>query len=76
MAYKASAAKYKQFNSFTSFKDRMKLKEAATLRHNVKGGYYTKNHLNMITWHAGGQQRLVVLNDADGSDWAKIKKEK
>lgn len=44
--------------------------------HKVRGGYYTKNHLNMITWHSDGNQKLVVLNDASGDDWRKIKQER
>lgn len=76
MTYKATAAENKRIYSYSGFKANMARKEYDTLRHNVKGGYYTKNHLNMITWHENGQQRLVVTNDASGTAWKQIRKEK
>ena len=76
MTYKATPAAYKAFHGLAGLKRRSALLDGQTLRHNVRGGYYTKNALNTIVWHENGQQRVVVMNDASGSDWAKIKKEK
>lgn len=76
MTYKATAAENKKIYSYSGFKANMACKEYDTLRHNVKGGYYIKNELNMITWHEGANQRLVVLNDASGTAWKQIRKEK
>jgi len=74
MAYKVSPAKQKAFDK--TWKQRFDNLSSDVATHKVKGGYYTKNGLGMITWHEGANQRLVELNDASGEAWKKIKKER
>lgn len=76
MSHKATAAEYKKVHGKQALEASLDLQDYTTLRHNVKGGYYTKNWLGTIVWHQNGQQRVVVMNDASGQDWKAIKGEK